>query len=132
MTYLLDTHTLIWAITQPSLLSPKVRALVENPEERIVVSAITFWEISLKFGLGKLSLENVMPDDFPNICKQMDIEVMPLDGDICASYFQLSGNYHKDPFDRMLLWLAKSEKFTLLSKDDNMKKYASEGINVVW
>jgi PIN domain nuclease of toxin-antitoxin system len=132
MTYLLDTHTLIWAITQPEKLSNKVRKLIETPEIRMVVSAITFWEISLKYALGKLILENVLPEDFPEICKQMDIEILPLDAGICATYHRLGSLHHKDPFDRMLIWLAKTENLTILSKDDVIKLYEPEGVRVIW
>lgn len=132
MNYLLDTHTLIWAITAPQNLSKTARALIEASEQHILVSAITFWEISLKHSLGKLTLENISPEDFPTICREMDIEVLALDPEICASYHQLTGNYHKDPFDRMLIWLAKSQGFSIISKDEMVKLYESEGIPVIW
>ena len=132
MNYLLDTHTLIWAITAPQNLSKIARDLIEAPEQRILVSAITFWEISLKHSLGKLTLENISPEDFPFICREMDIEVLPLDADICATYHKLDGKYHKDPFDRMLIWLAKCQDFAIISKDEMIKLYESDGISVVW
>ena len=132
MSYLLDTHTLIWAITEPQNLSKKARDLIEAPEQRIVVSAVTFWEISLKYALGILTLENISPENFPIICREMDIEVLPLDPEICATYHKLVGKYHKDPFDRMLIWLAKCQNFDIISKDEIVKMYESEGIRVVW
>jgi len=124
-TYLLDTHTLIWAITEPNKLSNSVRKLLEEPEQHIVVSAITFWEISLKYALGKLLLENVIPENFPKLCQQMDMEILPLNTTVCATYHQLGVFYHKDPFDRMLIWLAKCENFTILSKNEYIKRYES-------
>lgn len=132
MNYLLDTHTLIWAITEPQKLSEKARILIESPEEHILVSAITFWEISLKHSLQKLHLENIAPNDFPELCEQMDIEVLALEPEICASYHQLAAKYHKDPFDRMLIWFAKYHKLAIISKDETVKLYESEGISVVW
>ena len=132
MNYLLDTHTLIWAITEPNKLSETARNLIEDPEQHILVSAITFWEISLKHSLQKLNLENIAPEDFPNLCLEMDIEVLALDPEICATYHKLDAKYHKDPFDRMLVWLAKSRNFALISKDETVKSYESEGISVVW
>lgn len=132
MKYLLDTHTLLWAITAPQKLSPTARQLIESPEQHIVVSAVTFWEISLKHSLGKLLLEGVMPEDFPKICLQMDIETLPLGPDVCANYHKLGTLHHKDPFDRMLIWLAKCENFAFISKDEAMKLYAPEGLTVIW
>lgn len=132
MKYLLDAHTLIWAITEPDKLSDRVRQILESPESKIVVSAITFWEISLKYGLGKLLLENITPEDFPLICQKMDIEVMPVDGFDCSGYHHIQAFYHRDPFDRMLVWLAKCKGFVLLSKDSTLKQYETEGIQVIW
>lgn len=132
MTYLLDTHTLLWAIVEPEKLSEKVRSLLENTDIQLVVSAISFWEISLKSSLGKLILENIYPEHLPAICNKMDIEVLPLDAAIFASYHQLAATYHKDPFDRMLVWLALKEHFTIISKNSNIKLYESEGLKVIW
>jgi PIN domain nuclease of toxin-antitoxin system len=132
MNYLLDTHTLIWAITEPEKLSARARQLIESPEQQVVVSAVTFWEISLKYALGKLLLEKVEPDDFPGLCRQMDIKILPLEPKICAGYHRLKVFHHKDPFDRMLIWLAKCENYTIISKDEQMKLYQSEGVLIIW
>lgn len=132
MKYLLDTHTLLWAMTTPALLSDKVKAIIENPETHLVAGAVSFWEISLKYGLGKLELGNITPDDCLDACMAMNIEILPLDAQTCASYHQLEATYHRDPFDRMLLWLAKMHRFTLLSKDEMMKRYTAAGIRVEW
>lgn len=132
MKYLLDTHTFIWAVTEPDKLSDTVRQILESPDSHIVVSSITFWEISLKYALGKILLENVSPEDFPRLCQQMDIEVLPVEAKVCATYHQLRVFYHRDPFDRMLVWLAKCEHLAILSKDEMMKQYESEGIRVIW
>lgn len=57
---------LVWAITDTSKLSKKVKQLLEDPENKILVSSICLWEISLKFSLNKLDLGGMMPQDFPN------------------------------------------------------------------
>jgi hypothetical protein len=132
MTYLLDTHTLIWAITEPDKLSDTVKSLIENPSEHMVVSAITFWEISLKYRLGKLQMDQISPEELIDVCKRIDLEILPIDPWLCATYHQLKANYHSDPFDRMLIWLAISQKMTILSKDGMMKMYESEGLQIFW
>ncbi|MEI6408144.1 MAG: type II toxin-antitoxin system VapC family toxin [Bacteroidota bacterium] len=132
MTYLLDTHVLIWSILEPNKLSTKARQIIEDSEQQIMVSAITFWEISLKFGLGKLDLTNVLPEDFPGICVEMNFEIIPLDGHIAASYNQLTKVFHKDPFDRMLIWQAKCMRIPIISKDEAIKEYESDGVSVIW
>ncbi len=132
MKYLLDTHTLIWSIIEPTKLSAKVRQIIEDPEQHIMVSVLSFWEISLKFALKKLELMHIQPGDFPAICEEMNIETLPLDAEQCATYHKLTKFYHKDPFDRMLIWQAKSLNIPILSKDEQIKQYESEGISVIW
>jgi PIN domain nuclease of toxin-antitoxin system len=132
MKCLLDTHTLIWAITEPNKLSKKVRSIIETSENQILVSSISFWEISLKSSLGKLSLENIEPEDFPKLCAQMDIEVIAVDAISCSTYHHLNALHHRDPFDRMLIWQAKCLNIPILSKDESIKLYDPEWIQVIW
>lgn len=132
MTYLLDTHTLIWAIVDPAKLSASVKELIEDPTEHIVLSTISLWEISLKYRLGKLKMEGITPDGILDICHQMDIEILPLNPLICSTYHRLNANHHHDPFDRMLIWLALSQKMTILSADRTMSLYESEGLQIIW
>ena len=132
MKYLLDTHTLIWLITKKEKLSAKVAEIIENPENEIAVSAISFWEISLKYSIGKLVFENYIPEDFYEASKKMSIEILPLSPKICNTFHHLTGNYHRDPFDKMLIWLAISDNYTLLSCDPAIQLYQSEGLKILW
>jgi PIN domain nuclease of toxin-antitoxin system len=132
MKYLLDTHAFLWVIVGPENLSKRVIEIVENPDNQILVSAVSFWEISLKHALGKLTLENISPENFPEICSQMDIEILPLEGHVCATYHQLGAAFHKDPFDKMLIWQSKLMGIPLLCKDSLIKQYETIGISVIW
>lgn len=132
MTYLLDTHVLIWALINPEKLSETAIRLLQSPSQQIVVSTLSFWEISIKSGLGKIHLNGVRPEDFPEVCRQSGFQVLPLDADECASYHFLKPTYHKDPFDRMLIWLAISRHYPIISNDDAIKQYQSEGLTVIW
>ena len=132
MNYLLDTHTLIWAVTEPHKLSDKVRAILEEADNDVAVSAISFWEIALKHGIQKLTLEGLTPEDFPRAALETGFRLIDLDVLIAASYHQLSVTYHRDPFDRMLIWQALQHNFQLISKDANVMKYTSEGLTVIW
>jgi len=132
MKYLLDTHAMIWAVTDTSKLSPAARKILENPDHEILVSPISFWEISLKYSLGKLDLRNVCPEDFPSSCIAMDFDILPLDPNIASTLHQLNATYHKYPFDRMLIWQALCLRLPLISKDSQIELYQSEGLKVVW
>jgi PIN domain nuclease of toxin-antitoxin system len=132
MTCLLDTHAMLWAIMEPEKLSATAKSLVQDPQNRIVVSAVNFWEVSLKFGLGKIQLQGVSPEDLPEVCRSTGFYILPLDADTCASYHQLSAPHHRDPFDRILIWTAITQQMTLISKDTSMHLYRSAGLKAVW
>ena len=132
MSYLLDTHTLIWALTEPHKLSDTVKNIVLDATSDIVVSAISFWEISLKCSVQKLVLEGLTPDDFPQAAVETGFRLIELDGLTAASYHKLTALHHRDPFDRMLIWQALQSKFRLINKDATVLKYASEGLTVIW
>ena len=130
MTYLLDTHFIIWAVSDTAKLSKKIKDLLANPDNKIFVSTVSFWEISLKHSIGKLKLEGGVPEDVPNSCLQMGFDIEPLSAQDSSSYHKLTANYHKDPFDRMLIWQSISNGYTLISADVNIKKYISEGLKI--
>jgi PIN domain nuclease of toxin-antitoxin system len=132
MKYLLDTHTLIWLITKKEKLSSEVTKIIENPANQIAVSAISFWEISLKYSLGKLQLDGGIPEDIYKSVEILGLEMLPLSPKICNTFHQLEGNYHRDPFDKMLIWLAISDNYTLLSCDSTIQLYKSEGLKILW
>lgn len=131
MTYLLDTHYLIWAITDTRKLSKKVKEIITNPENQIVVSTISFWEISLKNSLGKMQLIGLSPENLPANCLQMGFDVIPLLAFESSTYHRLKATYHKDPFDRMLIWTAISNDYTFISSDANINLYISEGLKII-
>ena len=132
MKYLLDTHTLIWAITENKKLSSVVKKVLEDSTNTILVSSITFWEISLKFSLGKLNLEGINPEDFPSLVSEMKFDTISLDVKGAATYHYLKTVHHKDPFDRMLIWQAIQNNLILISNDENMPFYRSEGLKLLW
>ncbi|MEZ0542150.1 type II toxin-antitoxin system VapC family toxin [Fibrella arboris] len=132
MSYLLDTHTLIWAVTNPGKLSATASAILTDGANDIVVSAISFWEISMKHSLQKLTLEGLSPEDFPKAAEATGFRLLDLDTVTVSTYHRLAATYHKDPFDRMLIWQALQRNFRLISKDENVAKYAIEGLQVIW
>ena len=132
MSYLLDTHSLIWSILSPSKLSPNVQAILRDAEQEVMVSAVNFWEISLKYALGKLHLEGLSPEDFVSASTNIGFKIIELDAKTTSTFHQLTATYHKDPFDRMLIWQAIQSDYTLISRDELVRKYQSEGLKVIW
>jgi PIN domain nuclease of toxin-antitoxin system len=132
MNCLLDTHTFLWAAFAPEKLSAKARKAIRSAENRVCVSTISFWEVSLKFALGKIELENCKPDDLPGIATRMQIEVIQPTAQETASFHQLPKVRHKDPFDRMIIWQAIQQPLVLISKDSDFPEYRQFGLNVLW
>jgi PIN domain nuclease of toxin-antitoxin system len=133
MNYLLDTHTLLWAITEKRKLSALVRQTIENTDNTILVSAISFWEITLKFSIKKLDISGFLPEDLPELSIKSGFDLIPLLPAESASYHHLPAyGQHKDPFDRMLIWQAIQQDLILISKDENMNPYKSAGLKLLW
>jgi len=131
--YLLDSHTLIWSIVDDAKLSNKVLKILEDENNELLVSAVSFWEIAIKVGKGKLDLRNFDIRSIPDYCNKLKIKQIPLMPDEAINYFNLP-NYeeHKDPFDRMLIYQCIKNGYTLISRDDKMKIYIKDGLDYVW
>jgi PIN domain nuclease of toxin-antitoxin system len=131
--YLLDTHTFIWSIVDKSNLSEHALKILHDNNNLLFVSAVSFWEIAIKHGKGKLDLENFQIQDISEYCRRLRIEQLPLMPDDAINYinFPFSEN-HKDPFDRMLIYQCIRGNYTLISKDDKMKLYANKGLECIW
>ncbi|MCW7494720.1 type II toxin-antitoxin system VapC family toxin [Leptospira sp. 2 VSF19] len=132
MAYLLDTHALLWVIGDSKQLSKKITTIVQDQENQIFVSVISLWEISLKFKLGKLKLSGFKPEDIPKLLEKLNINIIELNQQEASSYHHLKEDFHRDPFDRMLIWQCISRKLTFISKDSEIKKYRISGLKTIW
>jgi PIN domain nuclease of toxin-antitoxin system len=131
MKYLADTHIFLWALLEPKKLSAKARKILLSQENSVFISVISFWEISLKYALGKLELRGVSPDELPDFASQTGFEILDLRFEDAASFYQLSRVTHKDPFDRMIIWQALRNDMTLISKDKELAGYQKLGLRIV-
>ena len=133
MKYLLDTHTFIWSIMDSSKLSEKVRTIIENPNNEIFVSGITFWEIAIKTQIGKMKFENFNILHLPNIATQYGFSIFTPSAYDYVTYNELPlVESHKDPFDRMLIHSALKNNLILLSKDESFAYYEEFGLQLLW
>jgi PIN domain nuclease of toxin-antitoxin system len=122
---------MIWAVSDTKKLSTKAKAVITDPENKIMVSTICFWEVSLKASLGKIEIRGFSPEDLPGACVKAGFTIEGPGAQESSTYHQLKATYHKDPFDRMLIWQAICGGYTLISSDSHIKKYVSEGL-LVW
>ena len=131
MNILLDTHVFLWSLFTPDKLSKAVIREIKSPNNDVAVSVVTFWEISLKYALGKLELTGVMPEELPDFAVQMSLEILPITAAEASSFHKLPRLSHKDPFDRIIIWQAIQRKMTLVSKDRDFKAYHKFGLRTL-
>ena len=120
MRVLLDTHILLWALNDDPKLSSKARKLIEHATE-IYISAATFWELAIKVGLGKLTVDL---DDIREYCLQSGFVELPITSEHAIAVKDLEP-HHKDPFDRLIVATAMSEPMKLLTADPQIAQYTS-------
>jgi len=131
--YLLDTHTLIWAIVHDDKLSKPVLKVLQDSNSKLFVSAVSFWELSIKHRQGKMNWDNLQLKEIPYYCNLLGIEQIPLMPEEAINYSDLPFyDNHKDPFDRMLIYQCIKGRYTLISRDDKMKMYANDGLECIW
>ena len=121
MTYLLDTHTLIWFLENDSRLPETTRTQIETTPD-VFVSIVSLWEIAIKANIGKLTLSDSFSTIEPNL-KKIGITQLPMTFADLEIYLSLP-LYHLDPFDRLLISQAISHSLTFISRDRQVKPYA--------
>lgn len=118
MNYLLDTHILIWWSENSSKLNPKFKSTISDPKNRIHISIASLWEITIKISIKKLRLKT----SIESLSKQADFEILPIKIEHLITLIKLP-YIHKDPFDRILVAQAKSEKLKILTSDPKITAY---------
>jgi PIN domain nuclease of toxin-antitoxin system len=116
LTYLLDTHVMLWALTDPTRLGPTTRDVIANRSSRLVVSAVSAWEISTKHRLGKLPQADVLLGGYGKHLDRLGAIRLSVAEDHALLAGRLDWN-HRDPFDRMLAAQAMIESLVIITSD---------------
>ena len=132
MNCLLDTHAFLWTVFAPEKLGRKARTAIADPANAIHLSSVTFWEISLKFALGKLTLTDCSPETLVRTAREMGLVMIAPDAEESASFYQLPRVPHRDPFDRMLVWQAIQRDLALITNDSALPAYQAAGLRMLW
>ena len=121
MKLLLDTQLLLWAAGQPERLSKAALKLLNDPQNELLFSAASLWEVAIKSSLGR--------EDFrvePRLLRRGLLDngyvELPVTSQHAVNIDTLPP-LHKDPFDRLLLSQALSEGITLLTSDSTLTQY---------
>ena len=133
MRFLLDTHSFIWSLIDNDQLSKKVSMLIEDGDNEICVSVISLWEISIKYSVGKLNFDTIKPEILISMATHNKYSIIELAPQIAVTSYALPWKkQHKDPFDRMLIWKALQQNFTIISKDLSFHLYSDLGLKLIW
>ena len=132
MRLLLDTHTFLWAYSEPDKLTASARNAISDTGNEVFVSAVSFREISIKISIGKLTPVGQHPSDIVTVAESLGMKPIPLLPAEAANYISLTEKTHFDPFDRMLIWQAIQRDMTLVSRDPEFKKFKSDGLKLLW
>ncbi|MCW7476135.1 type II toxin-antitoxin system VapC family toxin [Leptospira bandrabouensis] len=132
MNYLIDTHCILWCISDPEKLSKNVLKIIENSSNRIIVSSISLWEIALKIRLKKLEISGFKEENIPELLTKMNIEIMDFSGDVAILFSKFELLDHKDPFDLFLIYLSIKRNYTLISRDSVISKMKLKGFKTIW
>jgi PIN domain nuclease of toxin-antitoxin system len=128
MKLLLDTHTFIWWDRDPNLIPSATLSLMQQTDTQLFVSIVSLWEIQIKLQIGKLTLQNSLSDVITRQQIENGIQLLSISLPHILALENLP-QYHKDPFDRLLIAQCVSEVATLVSRDSVFKQY---GCPLIW
>jgi PIN domain nuclease of toxin-antitoxin system len=128
MRLLLDTHALLWWYSDDPALPKSCRKLIAQSANSVFVSAVSAWEISTKFRLGKLPTASELVQDFGGYLEREGFLSIAVSYDHGIRAGMLAGP-HQDPFDRMLIAQAEIEKMFIVSSEKIFDRY---GVSRVW
>lgn len=121
MTFLLDTHLLLYAAGMPERLPSVARTFLENPDSELAFSAASLWEVAIKNGLGREDFR-VDPRLLRRGLRENGYTELAVSG-VHAVAADLLPPVNSDPFDRMLVAQAQIEGLTLLTLDPVIGRY---------
>ncbi len=128
MRFLLDTHAMLWWLASDPRISDFARETIADGKTRLVWSMVSSWEVSIKVGIGKLTLGRPLAELFSEIVSRQGVELLPITHDHCTLLGELPVE-HRDPFDRMLVAQAQAERLPILSADPKLSRY---DVEVLW
>lgn len=118
MRYLLDTHVILWWLTEPKKIHKNSQSLIRDRANEIFVSSASFWEMAIKKSIGRL----VLPHNLLEITAIEGFKILPIMPEECIGVADLP-MLHADPFDRILVLQAKLYDLVIITRDNKISEY---------
>lgn len=128
MDYLIDTHTLLWIVTDSPKLSDRAKELYLNPENKIFFSLASIWELAIKSSLSKLTLEIPLEEFVDEHIKGNDIQILNIELPHILRIEKLPF-HHRDLFDRLIICQQIENNLPIIGSDKEFDKY---GVRRIW
>ena len=128
MRALLDTHALLWWLSDDPALTRTARKIISEPKNTLIVSAASAWEIATKVRLGELSTGADLVSDFSSQIEREGFQLLAITAEHGIRAGMLPGP-HKDPFDRMLIAQSQAENTPIISNEVVFERY---GVRRLW
>jgi PIN domain nuclease of toxin-antitoxin system len=127
MKLLLDTSIVLWSVAEDYKLNSRATELLSSNASELYLSSAAAWEIAIKFALGTLKLHSEPRVFIPEVLRELKMHALEITYIHAIEAGRLP-QYHRDPFDRMLIAQAKTEGLVLLTADRVFEKYKVEQI----
>ena len=128
MKYLFDTSVWLWSLSAPDRIGREGLSVLGRTGEEFYFSAVTSWEIAIKWALGKLALPEPPESYVPKRLADQPILPIPITVHHTLAVSKLPA-YHGDPFDRLLIAQARAEGMVILTADQTLRRY---DVQIVW
>ncbi|MGK5087075.1 type II toxin-antitoxin system VapC family toxin [Bdellovibrionota bacterium FG-2] len=122
MKLLLDTHTFLWQLYDPNLISKTALAALSNPRYSLFVSAASLWEIGILISLKRIKSKDSSAKMLEESHSACGIELLPVDVAHAEIVSKLP-YHHRDPFYRLIIAQAQSDKLTIIGTDNAFDSY---------
>ncbi len=122
MNLILDTHAWLWWILEPERLPDSAGEVIRDPGNTVYLSAVSSWEIAIKYGLGRLYLPEPPAQFIPTRIARDRLEPLAITHVHAAAVAELPP-HHRDPFDRLLVAQAQTEGATIVTMDNQIRRY---------
>jgi PIN domain nuclease of toxin-antitoxin system len=121
MELLIDTQSFIWFMEDDIKMPIKIKEIMNDDDNVLLLSIVSLWEITIKTSIGKLKMQRSIDDVIKNI-SEYGFKILPIKSNHLLMLSKLEF-IHRDPFDRMIIAQGISENIPVISSDNVFKEY---------